>query len=192
MKDQWANWNRNLTVMSNFFDRQIWQKKIARLLTSGLKKKIYFFSQIRSWICGQTFSSSRIIFPATWDQFHVKEMSNSSRGLSKIAFFRALAPIDARGSLEREAGAKNSDFRGIMGINRLSMERGIEWAAQMYSTSISPVENGSNMASRPGLGFEAGIWLWGWNLALRLEFEFPGLHLNLKAEISALRLGFQP
>ena len=33
--------------------------------------------------------------------------------------------------LEREAGAKNSDFMVIMGINRLSMKRGIDWAAQM-------------------------------------------------------------
>ena len=33
--------------------------------------------------------------------------------------------------LEREAGAKNSDFMVIMGINRLSMKRGIEWAARM-------------------------------------------------------------
>ena len=45
--------------------------------------------------------------------------------MEKIAFFRALAPVDARGTLEREAGAKNSDFRVIIGINRLSMERGI-------------------------------------------------------------------
>ena len=45
--------------------------------------------------------------------------------------FRQLTPIDARGTLEREAGAKNSDFMAIMGINQSSMERGIEWAAQM-------------------------------------------------------------
>ena len=37
-----------------------------------------------------------------------------------------LTPIDARGTLEREAGAKNSDFMVIMGINRLSMKRGIK------------------------------------------------------------------
>ena len=55
--------------------------------------------------------------------------------------FRQLTPIDARGTLEREAGAKNSDFMVIMGINQSSMERGIEWAAQMYPTSILPVEN---------------------------------------------------
>ena len=36
------------------------------------------------------------------------------------------SPIDARGTLEREAGAKNSDFVVIMGINRLSMKRGIK------------------------------------------------------------------
>ena len=45
--------------------------------------------------------------------------------------FRHLTPIDARGTLVRKAGAKNSDFRVIMGINQLRMERGIEWAAQM-------------------------------------------------------------
>ena len=59
--------------------------------------------------------------------------------------FRHFTPIDARGTLEREAGAKNSYFMVIMGINQLSMERGIEWAAQMYSTSILPVENGSTV-----------------------------------------------
>ena len=58
--------------------------------------------------------------------------------------YRHLTPIDARGTLEREAGAKNSDFMAIMGINRLSMKRGIKWAAQMYPTSILPVENGSS------------------------------------------------
>ena len=53
--------------------------------------------------------------------------------------FRQLTPIDARGTLEREAGAKNSDFMVIMGINRLGMKRGIEWATQMQPTSILPV-----------------------------------------------------
>ena len=45
--------------------------------------------------------------------------------------FRHFSPIDAPGALKREAGAKNSDFMVIMGINRLSMKRGIKWAAQM-------------------------------------------------------------
>ena len=45
--------------------------------------------------------------------------------------FRHFSPIDAPGALKREAGAKNSDFMVIMGINRLSMKREIEWAARM-------------------------------------------------------------
>ena len=37
-----------------------------------------------------------------------------------------LPQIDAHGTLEHEAGAKNSDFMVIMGIYRLSMKRGIK------------------------------------------------------------------
>ena len=53
--------------------------------------------------------------------------------------FRHFSPIDAPGALKREAGAKNSDFMVIMGINRLGMKRGMEWATQMQPTSILPV-----------------------------------------------------
>ena len=53
--------------------------------------------------------------------------------------FCHLTLIDARGTLELEAGAKNSDFMVIMGINRFSMKRGMEWATQMQPTSILPV-----------------------------------------------------
>ena len=81
---------------------------------------------------------------------------NSLINNEKTDAINEFSPIDARGTLEREAGAKNSDFRGIMGINRLSMERGIEWAAQMYSTSILPVENGSTKGALPSSLFSAG------------------------------------
>ena len=53
---------------------------------------------------------------------------------NKIDAYYELSPFNANRRmwhLEREAGAKNSDFMVIMGINRLSMKRGIEWAAQM-------------------------------------------------------------
>ena len=48
---------------------------------------------------------------------------------NKIDTYYELSPFNANRHtwhLEREAGAKNSDFMVIMGINRLSMKRGME------------------------------------------------------------------
>ena len=48
---------------------------------------------------------------------------------NKIDAYYVLSSFDANRRmwrLEREAGAKNSDFMVIMGINRLSMKRGME------------------------------------------------------------------
>ena len=51
------------------------------------------------------------------------EINNKIDAYYKLSLFNANRRMC---HLEREAGAKNSDFMVIMGINRLSMKRGIE------------------------------------------------------------------
>ena len=46
---------------------------------------------------------------------------NSLINNEKTDAINEFSPIDARGTLEREAEAKNSNFMVNMGINRLSM-----------------------------------------------------------------------
>ena len=46
---------------------------------------------------------------------------NSLINNEKTGAINEFSPIDARGTLEREAEAKNSNFMVNMGINRLSM-----------------------------------------------------------------------
>ena len=68
---------------------------------------------------------------------NMKEMSHNNNFYAidslvinnKIDTYYELSPFNANRRtwhLEREAGAKNSDFMVIMGINRLSMKRGME------------------------------------------------------------------